>query len=262
MAGEHLKTVKKMFRLLDLFTAVRPEWTVADLSRASGFPRTVVQRIIVSLEEEGYLERCGDTLRYRIGISACQLGSLYVKGNPVLQAAQEPLRALVRDTGYPVYLGTLIEAEVMILALFEGTRSIRFTWSLGDRLPVSTTALGKAMLMAMSPSALQDVVGAGALPQTTPRSLPSVAALVAQLNTQRGKGWVPACDESLSGVTAVGAAVLRSDGAPLAGVSVSFLADHDAEGQLEHMGSKVAAAAADIGRRLQLLMPYSAERVA
>ncbi len=262
MTTEHLKTIDKMFRLLDLFTAVRPEWSVADLSRASGFARTVVQRIVVSLVREGYLERCDDSLRYRIGISSCRLGSLYLSGNPVLQAAQDPLRALASNTGYPTYLGTLMERDVVILALFEGLRSIRFTWSMGDRLPASTTALGKAMLMAMSPAAVQEVVGVGTLPRSTPRSLASVGALLEQLEAHRGRGWVPACDESLTGVTAVGAAVLRADRAPVAGISVSFLADPGDREQLTRMGAKVVAAAADVSQRLRLLMPYSAERVA
>lgn len=258
---QHLKTVDKMFRILDLFTAAKPEWTVAELSRASGFARTGVQRIVVSLEREGYLERAEDTLRYRVGISACRLGSLFVRGNPLLQAASEPLRALARDTGYPVYLGNLSGAEIVILAIYEGARSIRFTWSMGDRLPAGTTALGKAMLMSLPPSAVSEIVGSEILPQPTPRSIGTLSELRMQLDDFRPRGWTLAYDESLLGVSAVGAAVLDADGRPVGGISVSFLADPGDAQQQETLAAKVVTAAKEIGRRLHLIMPYSAERV-
>lgn len=261
MATDHLKTVDKMFRLLDLFTAVRPIWTVAELCRASGFPRTGVQRIIVSLEREGYLERFDDSLRYRVGISACRLGSLFVYGNPLLQAAGEPLRALAKQTGYPVYIGTLSGSDVVIMAIYEGARSIRFTWSVGDRLPASTTALGKAMLMTMPASAVRTVIKDELLPQPTAKSVSTFSELLEQLDAFRNRGWIPACDESLLGVTAVGAAVLQADGTPACGISVSFLADPDEEEQQANIAKYVIATAAEIKQRLLLITPYSAERV-
>ena len=256
MSGESLKTVERTLALLKLFNRTDSEMTVADLVRRSQMPRAVVQRIIFTLEREGFLERSPISFRYRIGVAACELGALYLAGNPLVQSSDAILRQLADEAEFPVYLGTRIGAEVTILALHQGQTAIRFLWSPGDRLPVATTALGKAMLMHMDPAVLDSLIGRGVLPGLSAQSIRTRAELDAQLDNYRASGWVPAFEESLPGVYAIGAAILSDIGAPLAGISVSFLRNESDAGQLERIGSLVLEAAAAISERSRILSEY------
>jgi DNA-binding IclR family transcriptional regulator len=256
MSGESLKTVERTLALLKLFNRTDSEMTVADLVRRSRMPRAVVQRIIFTLEREGFLERSPISFRYRIGVAACELGALYLAGNPLVQSSDAILRQLAGDAEFPVYLGTRIGAEVTILALHQGQTAIRFLWSPGDRLPVATTALGKAMLMHLDPAVLDSLIGRGVLPGLSAQSIRTRAELDAQLDNYRARGWVPAFEESLPGVYAIGAAILSDIGAPLAGISVSFLRNESDAGQLERIGSLVLEAAAAISERSGILSEY------
>ena len=259
MAKETLKTVERTLALLRTFDRASPEMTVAELVRRLGLPRTVVTRILATLEEEEFLERVPGTLKYRAGIAACELGALYLVGNPLVQSSHEVLRALSENTGFPVYLGTRYGAEVFILALHEGRMPVRFTWSAGDRLPIATTALGKAMLAQMPGDELDALLGSGLLPGLTEGSLRTRAELDSQLAAYAHKGWVPAFEESFPGVHAVGTAVLAPDGAVVAGISISFIRNDREPDQIETMGRLVADAALAIGRNLLTYQAYGAE---
>jgi len=262
MPRETLKTVERTLALLRTFDRSSPEMTVAELVRRLGLPRTVVTRILATLEEEKFLERVPGTLKYRAGIAACELGALYLVGNPLVQSSHEVLRDLSDTTGFPVYLGTRYGAEVFILALHEGRMPVRFVWSAGDRLPIATTALGKAMLAHMPAEELDDLLGNGPLPGLSEGSLRTRADLDRQLATYAHKGWVPAFEESFPGVHAVGTAVVTPDGAVVAGISVSFIRNDREPDQIETMGRLAIEAANAIGRNLLTYQAYGADHAA
>jgi DNA-binding IclR family transcriptional regulator len=260
MPRETLKTVERTLALLRAFDRTRPEMTVAELVRRLALPRTVVTRILATLEEERFLERVPGTLKYRAGIAACELGALYLVGNPLVQSSHEVLRTLSESTGFPVYLGTRYGAEIFILALHEGRMPVRFVWSAGDRLPIATTALGKAMLTRMPRQDIDALLGTGLLPGLTQGSLRTRAQLDEQLEAYAHKGWVPAFEESFPGVHAVGTAIVAPDGTAVAGISISFIR-HDTDfDQIESMGRLVTEAALAIGRNLLTYQAYGADQ--
>jgi DNA-binding IclR family transcriptional regulator len=183
-----------------------------------------VVRLLGTLERADFIERVpGSPRQFRIGLAACEVGALYFQGNPLLRGAEDVLQDLATRTGVTAYLGALYGNEVVILAVREGRLPVRFTWQAGERLPVATTALGKAMLMHMDASAIDRILGSGPLAGLTEGSIRTRTALNAQLAKYAAGGWVPAFQESFPGVYAVGAAILDPKRVPVAGLSLSFL---------------------------------------
>jgi DNA-binding IclR family transcriptional regulator len=260
MTGETLKTVEKALQVLRAFDRASPELSVAEISRRLGVSRTAITRILATLERPGFLERSASTGRYRIGIAACEVGALYLIDNPLTKIADEAMQRIAQLTGFTAYLGKLYGDEVVILGVREGTQPIRFLWSPGDRLPVGTTALGKAMLMAMPESEIDQILGSDRLAGLTPGSLATRADLDRQLAGHRGKGWVPMAEESYPGICGVGAAIVDGDGAPLAGISLSFLGSSREQHAFDRFGAIIVEAAREISRKLQLQGSYARPR--
>jgi DNA-binding IclR family transcriptional regulator len=260
MAGETLKTIDRTLQVLSAFSRARPELTVAELVEMLGFPRAVVTRIVTTLEKAQFLERTAGSFRYRIGIAACELGATYLAGNALTDASRDILRELAQRTGFTVYLGARQSGDVVILGSHEGRTQVRFIWAVGDRLPIATTALGKAMLLHMSPEEIDRLLGTDMLPGLTTGSITKRQVLDEQLAEYSGKGWIPAFEESLPDVYAVGAALLDGEQKPLAGISISFLRYPDDPDQVERMGNAVLEAARAISRRIAPHYAYQAER--
>lgn len=260
MAGETLKTVERMLQVLQAFSRARPELTVAELVEALQLPRAVVTRIVTTLENAQFLERAPGSFKYGIGIAACELGATYLAGNTLADAARDILRDLSERTGFVVYMGARHGGDVVILGSYEGRARVRFIWAVGDRLPIATTALGKAMLLHMSAAEMDRLLGRDVLPGLTTGSITSRSVLDEQLRQYAGKSWIPAFEESLPGVYAVGAALLNPKGEPVAGISISFLRHADDPTQIEELGGTVLEAAQAISRRVAPHYAYHAER--
>jgi IclR family acetate operon transcriptional repressor len=260
MSGETLKTIDRTLQVLGSFSRSRPELTVAELVRDLNFPRAVVTRIVATLENAHFLERAPGTYRYRIGIAACELGAIYLTGNSLVDSSRDILQDLAQRTGFTVYLGVCHGSDVVILSSCEGRTPIRFIWAVGDRVPITATALGKAILMHLSSREIDQLLGRDALPGLTSASITRRTILDAQLREYASKGWIPAFEESLPGVYAVGAAILTPAGTPIAGISISFLRDSSDATQMEQMGQVVLDAAQALCRRIAPQYAYRALR--
>jgi DNA-binding IclR family transcriptional regulator len=256
MPKETVQTVTRALNVLRAFSRERPDMSVAELTRRLDLPRTIVLRLLNTLENAGYVERVADTSHYRIGLAALELGALYLADNPLIVKAADVLDDLARQTGYTAYLGALDRGNAVILALREGRRPVRFVWSIGDRLPATTTAFGKAMLMHMDGQQVDEILGHDGdngddrLTALTERSIKTRMELGRQLEQARTQGWIVAQDESYPGVSAVGSAIVNAEGCPVAGVSVSFLTYPPNPPIVEQFGRLTVDAAHTLSRRL------------
>ncbi len=126
MAEETVQTVERACTALRMFSRDRPELRVSELARSLGLSRTIVIRILNTLERVGFVERTAGDARYRIGLAAFEVGGLYLATNQLVAVAGEVLDDLVEKTGHIAYLGSLDGAEAVILSLREGRSPVRF----------------------------------------------------------------------------------------------------------------------------------------
>jgi len=245
------KTVRNAIELLGLFTRAEPVLTVPELTRRLKIPRTNVVRLVATLEKHGLVERHPSGSGYQVGMRAFEIGTLYLAGNPMWTILVRALDRLVEQTQCTAYLAILDRDDVLILTYREGTLPVRFVWQVGDRLPCTTTALGKAILSHLPDDDIDAVVGKDKPLRTlTEKSLRRRAQLDSDLALARKRGWALAREESHAGLTAVGAAVLDHDMRPTAAISVSYL-DHPPDPKrLENYGSIVSAAARDVSKQI------------
>ncbi len=86
MAEETLRTVGRTLDLLRSFAPESPHLTVADLVERLGTPRSVVTRMLATLEQAGFVERvAGRSRLFRVGPAACEVGALYLHSHPKLR---------------------------------------------------------------------------------------------------------------------------------------------------------------------------------
>src|SRR5687768_3561328 len=74
-AGPSGPVVGRALRLLDAFSAERPELTLSEIARRAGVPLATTHRLLNELRTWGAVERGEDGL-YRIGLRLWELGTL------------------------------------------------------------------------------------------------------------------------------------------------------------------------------------------
>jgi DNA-binding IclR family transcriptional regulator len=193
--------------VLDLLAADRggPLGT-SELSRRLGLPKSSIANICGALVDAGLLRRAG--LGFALGRKLAELGGAYLAA--VDQVAEFYAATVLLDTASEetLQLGVLDGTEVTYIARHDGKQPIRLASGIGRRLPASCTAMGKASLASLPAEDLVERYrGIRWLPTMTPKSLRTVDALLAELDSVRHRGYAIDDEETAEGVVCFAIAI-------------------------------------------------------
>jgi IclR family acetate operon transcriptional repressor len=246
--GERSGTLERGLRLLQFFAAAG-EATPAEAAKATGLSRSATYRIADRLRGWGFLELNPATEALRLGSEAVRLGMAALADLEVTRVAPPHLRALADRTGETVNLAVVDGDAVVYIHKEEGTLAVTMSAQLGSRRPLHCTALGKAYLAALPPPELAGRLAALELDRFTAATFTDPAALAAELDRVRRRGWAVDAEEVEEGVYCVGAAIRDHQRRVVAAISVAGPADR-VQARAGQLGPLVADTAAAISRRL------------
>ncbi len=161
----------RVLRVLDAFSAERPELSLTELSRRAALPLTTAHRLVAELVCWGALERAEDG-RYRIGLRLWEVGALAPRGLGLRESAMPFLEDLYEVTRQNVQLAVLDGTEVVYLERISGRGAVNVITRVGGRLPLHATGVG-LVLLAHSDPELQEQVLASPLKRYTAKTMSS-----------------------------------------------------------------------------------------
>ncbi|TVL89169.1 IclR family transcriptional regulator [Streptomyces sp. SAJ15] len=146
MTAETSQTLDRGLRVLKLLADTDHGLTVTELSTKLGVNRTVVYRLLATLEQHALVRRdIGG--RARVGLGVLQLGR---QVHPLVREAALPaLRALAEDIGATAHLTLVDGSEALAVAVVEPTwTDYHVAYRAGFRHPLDRGAAGRAILAA------------------------------------------------------------------------------------------------------------------
>jgi DNA-binding IclR family transcriptional regulator len=207
----------KAFGVLGAFSHRDRVLSLAEIARRSALPKSTAHRVLAMLLETGAVEQAGGG--YRLGLRMFSLGALPPEAE-LREAAMVHLEWLHRATGQTLHLAVLRGGDVVYLEKLLSRQRVDTPAAIGDRLPATCTAVGKALL-AFSGGQAEAAVLARPLPRLTARSVASADALHGQLAATRARGYATDREESTDGLACVAVPVIAG-GRTVAAVSVAF----------------------------------------
>ncbi len=197
--------------------------TLSDLARELGIPKSSTSNILQALEDAGLVAREGSD--FSLGRKLVELGASYLSRRDEIRefyqfCAQAP--ALSRET---VRIALLDGDHVIYLARYEGHPAVRLTSTIGDKMPASLCAVGKALVGRLHEHDWEDMYPDDAeLPVLTPHSIRTGKAFKEELHRIKNQGYAFEDEESTLGVVCL-AVPVPTHGAhgPNLGVSVTAL---------------------------------------
>jgi DNA-binding IclR family transcriptional regulator len=149
-----------MFSLLDTLAREGDAASLKSISEQTGLHPSTAHRILNDLAVGGMVERCGPG-SYRLGLRLLELGNLVRNRLDVRELAVRPMQELHRLTGYPVSLFVRQDDDALCIERTVSERNgVQVTRVMGLRVPLTSSAAGKILLLNDSGSALQSVSGA------------------------------------------------------------------------------------------------------
>lgn len=145
--------VAAVARALQVLDAVRDSDAAmgnSELAERTGLPKPTVSRLAYTLAQSGYLAYDTKRREYVLGGNALALGAAALSRRNVRTLAQPLMRSLADESGCNVGLGTRGDEQSMIYTdACEGASLVGLRLRAGDRVPILTSAMGRAWLAAL-----------------------------------------------------------------------------------------------------------------
>jgi DNA-binding IclR family transcriptional regulator len=200
----------RVLALLGAFDASHRELSLSDLARRSGVPVATAHRLVAELTEWGALYRT-EAGRYVVGRRLWDIGLLAPVARELREVAIPFLHDLYGATLETVHLAVREDDHVLYLETLSGTRSVPVVSTVGSRLPMHATGVGK-VLLAYAPGDVRQRVLAGPLQRFLPHTITSPALLARQLDRVRADGYALTDEEMTAGARSVGVPIFTGDG--------------------------------------------------
>jgi IclR family pca regulon transcriptional regulator len=223
--GEHPEPssqfVQSLARGLDVikaFTAERPEMTLSEIARATDLTRATARRFLLTLVELDYVRSDGKL--FALTPRVLELGFSYLSGLSLPEVAQPHLEQLSRDLGESTSASVLDGGDIVYVARVPTRRIMTVGITIGTRFPAYATSMGRVLLAGLPAGELAAYLASLRPAAFTPSTLTDPAALRAELDAVRERGWTIVDQELEQGLRSV-AAPVRRGGTVVAAVNVS-----------------------------------------
>jgi IclR family transcriptional regulator, pca regulon regulatory protein len=223
--------IEALARGLDVIRAFRPHqpaMSLAAVADAAGLPRPTARRILLTLEELGYVRQSGGG--FELTPRVLELGMSYVLSRNLWEVARPHMEALVARTHESSSIAQLDGSDIVYVARVAVPKIIALAVTIGTRFPAMPTSLGKVLLAALPPGQAERVLAEPSRSGITPRWQPDAAGRAAELREVRARGWSLTDEQLAAGIRSVAAPLRDGDGQVFAALNVTV---HAAETPLD-----------------------------
>ena len=244
------KTLGQGLELLKWIAANGGALGIREIARDTGLNVALVQRLVNTLCDAGFLEQDSETRRYRVGAIAFHVGQAFLSETGLVESAAPILRDLSGRHALNSYLAILRDDACLYLYVEQSPGALTVHSIPGDRVPVHTTAIGKVLLAGMPDADAVALLARTVLEKRTDKTKVVLEDIFAELREIRAGALAVSDEENIPGIFALGAPIIDASSKTVAAVSCACAA-HLAQGEgRARIAAAITQAARDISRRM------------
>jgi DNA-binding IclR family transcriptional regulator len=253
--------------MLECFAPDRPALGVAELAQELGLGRSTAHRYARTLVMLGYLHQDGER-KYRLAAHAHGPGMAAIDVLRLSVPAREVLAQLREWTGHTVTMAVLHGERALyvqrLLAHGRGQHCCDLDLGVGASVPLHCTALGKALLAALTEDRRYALIASLTLSPQGPKTIRSKRALKREVQAVQASGLAFADEEFAAGVRAIAVPLtLPQTAEPLAAQTAQAATSVPARPfAVEVTAPASSASLADLRERVGPLLARAAELIA
>lgn len=221
MSPQGPKTVEataNSFDVLETLVAATDPLGVTELADSVGLSKGVVYNHLGTLSELGYVQKTGS--KYRPSLHLLALGSRTRADFEPFRAARNHVENLAQTTGEVAVLVIEEEGVGICTHIAADTDAWSPEYVCGERVPLHTTAAGKAILATFSEERVDEIVAQHGLPAVREQSISDRATLATELQQVRDNGIAFSREEQFDGIVGVGTSFGLDERGPAAAIGI------------------------------------------
>jgi IclR family pca regulon transcriptional regulator len=245
---DFIEAIARGLDVIRAFGPGQPVMSLAGVAAASDLPRPTARRILLTLEQLGYVRAVGGQPAggqagggYELTPRVLDLGMSYVLSRGLWEVARPHMEALVAQTRESTSIAQLDGSDIVYVARVAVPKIVTLSVTIGTRFPAMQTSLGKVLLAALPLAEAERVLSEPSRSGITTPWRPDAAERAAALREVRARGWALTDEQLAPGIRSVAVPLRDGEGRVIAAINVN---SHAAETPLDVL----------MGRHLPLLL--------
>ena len=230
--------------------------TAVSLARQIGAPRSTTYQLLQVLEAEGFVIHYPETARWGIGVAAFELGTAYLRHDPLERLARPILHRLVIQLDQlkinsTAQVGILDGSELLYLLKENPTQAAVVVTDVGVRLPAHLTASGRSMLALLPKNQFKALYpDSKPISRRTEQGPETSKQLRSLLEQELSQGYSVESGHVSEGLNTIAAAATNHLGLPTAAFAVTFRTEDANEATTSQLAKLVISASNELSKRL------------
>ena len=227
----------------------------AAIATRVGIPRSSTYHLLTAMQESGFVMHFPEDERWGLGVGAFELGSAYLRHDPLERQARPLLTKLVREseTKLPAVaqLGILQGSELLYLAREVPHRPVTLVTEVGVRLPAHLTASGRAILAGLDAAQVRATFANNkSFVDRTGLGPTNLRELTALLRDEAAAGFSAEDGFITSGYSSIAVAAKNHLGMPVAAITLTFRSEDANQSLRAELAVGLRVAGAELSKRL------------
>lgn len=243
-----VQSLVRALRLLSVVAKADDGVTLTEAANHAGLPVSSAHRLLSTLQTERFVRFDQERTRWFVGVEAFVAGSGFLRSRDLVAVARPYMRHLMEESGETVSLAVEEGGQAIYLAQVECRQLMRALASPGQRAPLHSSAVGKALIAfagAPRKAALLDGVK---LERFTDRTIVKESAFMTAVDEARARRYAIDDEEYAVGLRCVAAPIFNEAREAVAAISLSGPKARMTDPRLAALADLARAAAARITR--------------
>ena len=211
--------LEKGLDILELLAAASDALTHSEIAGRLGRSVPEIFRMLVCLEERGYISRMGPDERYQLTLRLFEIVHQHRPLQRLITQARPLVQRVASETVQSCHLAMLNSAEVVIVAQADAPGNMGFSVRPGANIDLLNTASGHVILAFQSEEVRSRALGAWR--RRSGKPIP--AGLYRHLEQIRRRGYEELASYQVHGVVNISYPVLNQHGEAIAAMTIPFI---------------------------------------
>jgi IclR family transcriptional regulator, acetate operon repressor len=199
--------VARTVTVLERLASAPQGLSVTEIALAMRVNKAIAFRVLVGLQEKGYVQQDPLSLRYRLTLQLAALAFALIDSLGLEEICQPFLDQLAAETKELAQLAVVDGNDMIFVARAQGDQAVKVTPLLGRRVALHASAGGKVWLSSLPEQEATRLALAQGLTRFTARTLTTVDQLRQEWARVRRHGYATVIQEYWDDVSSVGAPV-------------------------------------------------------
>ncbi|GGA26332.1 IclR family transcriptional regulator [Psychrobacillus lasiicapitis] len=242
------KTVVRSMDILNLFME-HAALSFQDIIELSSIPKTSVYRMLLTLEEMGFIEK-GDDSKYRLGLLFLTYGNLVSSRLDLRQIAYPIMQALHKELKEAINLIVKQGDEAIYIEKVDVFQKVRLYTAIGRRSPLYAGACSRVILSFLQEEEIESYLENIQLEPFAIGTIINKEQLIESIQSARTSGYTISHSELENHTSAIAAPIFNYKGEVIAGISIAGIEANYQNENEAIFSQKIMAAANEISEKL------------